>query len=81
MTRSCHRGWLTRLIRHLDDPLVGAVGPVTNRISNEAQIETSYRTYAEFERFAREYTVGARGREFRDPDARHVLLRNPARNL
>ncbi len=48
-------GWLTRLIGHLDDPLVGAVGPVTNRIGNEAQIETSYRTYAEFERFAREY--------------------------
>ncbi len=52
------RGWLTRLVRHLDDPQVGAVGPVTNRASNEAQIETSYRTYAEFERFAREYTDG-----------------------
>ena len=74
------QGWLTRLIRHLDDPLVGAVGPVTNRISNEAQIETSYRTYAEFERFAREYMLCARGKAFRDPDARHVLLRNPARN-
>ena len=54
------RGWLTRLIRHLDDPLIGAVGPVTNRTSNEAQIETSYRTYGEFERFAYEYTAGAR---------------------
>jgi GT2 family glycosyltransferase len=50
------RGWLTRLVRHLDDPQVGAVGPVTNRVGNEAQIETTYRTYAEFERFAREYT-------------------------
>jgi GT2 family glycosyltransferase len=49
-------GWLTRLVRHLDDPRVGAVGPVTNRVGNEAQIETCYRTYAEFERFAREYT-------------------------
>jgi GT2 family glycosyltransferase len=48
-------GWLTRLIRHLDDPEVGAVGPVTNRIGNEAQIETSYRRYGEFERFAWEY--------------------------
>jgi GT2 family glycosyltransferase len=55
------QGWLTRLIGHLDDPLVGAVGPVTNRISNEAQIETSYRTYAEFERFARDYTCGRAG--------------------
>ena len=74
------RGWLTRLVRHLDDPQVGAVGPVTNRIGNEAQIETSYRTYAEFERFAREYTDGHAGRAFRDPDARHVLLRDPARD-
>jgi len=60
-------GWLTRLIRHLDDPLVGAVGPVTNRISNEARIETSYRTYGEFERFAREYTDGRAGERFEIP--------------
>ena len=61
------QGWLTRLIPHLEDPLVGAVGPVTNRISNEAQIETSYRTYAEFERFAREYTCGRAGERFEIP--------------
>jgi GT2 family glycosyltransferase len=48
-------GWLPRLIRHLEDPKVGAVGPVTNRIGNEAQIEASYRSYGEFERFAWEY--------------------------
>ena len=60
-------GWLTRLVRHLDDPQVGAVGPVTNRIGNEAQIETSYRTYAEFERFAREYTHGHAGERFEIP--------------
>ena len=61
------RGWLTRLIRHLDDPLIGAVGPVTNRTSNEAQIETSYRTYGEFERFAYEYTAGRAGERFEIP--------------
>ena len=61
------QGWLTRLIRHLDDPEVGAVGPVTNRIGNEAQIETSYRTYAEFERFAREYTTRHAGERFEIP--------------
>jgi GT2 family glycosyltransferase len=61
------QGWLTRLIGHLDDPLVGAVGPVTNRISNEAQIETSYRTFAEFERFARELTGGRAGERFEIP--------------
>jgi GT2 family glycosyltransferase len=38
-------GWLDPLLSHLDDSTVGAVGPVTNRISNEAQIETQYRTY------------------------------------
>jgi GT2 family glycosyltransferase len=60
-------GWLTRLIRHLDDPQVGAVGPVTNRTGNEAQIETSYCTYAEFERFAREYTRAHTGARFEIP--------------
>jgi GT2 family glycosyltransferase len=60
-------GWLVRLVRHLDDPRVGAVGPVTNRVGNEAQIETSYRTYAEFERFAREYTDLHAGEQFEIP--------------
>jgi GT2 family glycosyltransferase len=61
------RGWLTRLIRHLDDPEVGAVGPVTNRIGNEAQIEASYRTYSEFEQFACEYTSRREGERFDIP--------------
>ncbi len=60
-------GWLTRLVRHLDDPRVGAVGPVTNRVGNEAQIETSYRTYAEFDRFAREFTREHAGGSFEIP--------------
>jgi GT2 family glycosyltransferase len=60
-------GWLTPLVRHLDDPQVGAVGPVTNRTSNEAQIETSYRTYAEFEGFASEYTTAHAGERFDIP--------------
>ena len=41
-------GWLPRLLAHLDDPGVGAVGPVTNRIGNEAEVETSYETFGEF---------------------------------
>ena len=40
-------GWLPRLTAHLVDG-VGAVGPVTNRIGNEAEVETSYATYGEF---------------------------------
>ncbi len=46
------RWWLGDLLRHLADPLVGAVGPVTNRICNEAQIEAGYGLYGELMRFA-----------------------------
>jgi GT2 family glycosyltransferase len=46
------RGWLGRLIRHVDDPAIGLVGPVTNRTGNEAQIAASYHTYGEFVNFA-----------------------------
>jgi GT2 family glycosyltransferase len=41
-------GWLPRLARHLDDPDLGLVGPVTNRIGNEAEIDVRYQTYGEF---------------------------------
>ena len=60
-------GWLARLIRHLDDPEVGAVGPVTNRIGNEAQIEASYRSYGEFERFAQRHSLRHAGKHFDIP--------------
>ena len=46
-------GWLGGLLRHLRDPEVGLVGPVTNRIGNEAEIETHYRTWGEFLELAR----------------------------
>jgi GT2 family glycosyltransferase len=45
-------GWLTGLTRHLADPRVGLVGPVTNSAPNEAQVEATYRTYGGFEAFA-----------------------------
>ena len=57
-------GWLTTLAGHLDDPLVGAVGPVTNRICNEAQIEASYDTYGELLRFAAHRSQVERGAVF-----------------
>ena len=44
-------GWLPRLAAHLRDG-VGAVGPVTNRIGNEAEVETGYATFGEFLREA-----------------------------
>jgi GT2 family glycosyltransferase len=45
-------GWLAKLIAHLRNPEVGLVGPVTNRIGNEAEIEVDYRTWGEFLDFA-----------------------------
>jgi GT2 family glycosyltransferase len=47
-------GWLQPLLRWLEDPKVGLVGPVTNRTGNEAQIETSYSTYGELLDFAQD---------------------------
>ncbi len=63
-------GWLAPLLGHLRDPAVGLVGPVTNRIGNEAEIETDYRTWGEFLEVARR-----RGREHR---GEWLELRSPA---
>ncbi|HVF91410.1 MAG TPA: glycosyltransferase [Blastocatellia bacterium] len=49
-------GWLTRLLRHLEDDRIGLVGPVTNFVGNEARVEVPYRTWSEMEAFAAEYT-------------------------
>jgi len=46
-------GWLAGLVRHLQNPGVGLVGPVTNRIGNEAEVTAEYRTWGEFLDFAR----------------------------
>jgi GT2 family glycosyltransferase len=46
------RGWLGRLMAHLDRPVAGMVGPTTNRTGNEAQVDAGYRTWAEFVAFA-----------------------------
>jgi hypothetical protein len=61
------QGWLAGLVRHLEDRAVGAVGPVTNRIGNEAEIDTSYRTYGELEHFARRHALDHAGRAFDIP--------------
>lgn len=41
-------GWLAGLSRHLEDPAVGLVGPVTNRTEGDAKVDTDYTTGAEF---------------------------------
>jgi GT2 family glycosyltransferase len=48
-------GWLARLVRHLESPAIGLIGPVTNRTCNEAQIDVPYQTYGAFVQFARNY--------------------------
>jgi ATP-binding cassette, subfamily B, bacterial len=63
-------GWLAALGRHLVDPAVGAVGPVTNRIGNEAELpaaEAAYTTYGEFVDAAATRLVRHAGKSFPIP--------------
>ena len=46
------KGWVLGLVQYLQDEKIGLVGPTTNRLGNEAEIEAGYRTYGEFEEFA-----------------------------
>src|SRR5262249_51066403 len=55
-------GWLKTLVKHLDDPAIGLVGPITS--GNEAQIEVPYRTYGELQRFAESYCKSHEGKLF-----------------
>jgi len=56
-------GWLTGLLAHLGDETVGLVGPVTNRIGNEAEIQADYRTWAEFLSFCKQRAIERRREE------------------
>jgi GT2 family glycosyltransferase len=47
-------GWLSRLLRHLQNPAIGMVGPLTNFVGNESKVEVSYQTWGEMEAFAAE---------------------------
>jgi GT2 family glycosyltransferase/glycosyltransferase involved in cell wall biosynthesis len=55
------RGWLGRLLRHLETPGVELVGPVTNWTGNEARIEVVYDSMDDMERFAADYTLRHEG--------------------
>lgn len=57
-------GWLPGLLRRLEDPTVGMVGPVTNSSANETRIRTQYEDLEEMERFAAEYTRAHSGEAF-----------------
>ncbi len=58
------RGWLTKLLRHLEDSKVGMVGPVTNWAGNEAKIDVEYEALEEMEAFAERYTAEHEGIAF-----------------
>ncbi|HXU39657.1 MAG TPA: glycosyltransferase [Blastocatellia bacterium] len=45
-------GWLSRLLRHLENGEIGMIGPLTNFVGNEAKLEVDYQTWGEMEAFA-----------------------------
>ncbi len=62
------RGWLTTLLSHLRaDPKLGLVGPVTNAISNEAQVDIGYRGLAELPAQAAQWVRSHDGESFAIP--------------
>jgi GT2 family glycosyltransferase len=58
------RGWLAGLVRHLQDPALGMVGPVTNSSGNETRIRVGYGRLDEMELFAGSYTSAHAGESF-----------------
>lgn len=62
------RGWLAGLLRHLKDPTVGMVGPVTNYSSNESRIPVDYDPSSPdlvgLDAFAEKYTHQHTGQAF-----------------
>ena len=61
------KGWLAPLLRHLDDPEVGLVGPTTNAVGNEARVSIDYQDLDDMEDFSDRRTTQYRGRCFDIP--------------
>jgi hypothetical protein len=59
--------WLELLLARLQDQDVGLVGPTTNRMGNEAEVDAPYRTYGEFVDFATERAARHRGETLEIP--------------
>lgn len=57
-------GWLGQLVSRLDADRAALVGPVTNRIGNEAEVATEYETYGGFLREAGARRDRRRGEAF-----------------
>ncbi|EQM70303.1 glycosyltransferase [Pseudomonas tohonis] len=61
------KGWVDPLLRHLEDPAIGLVGPLTNAVGNEAKIEVDYTDLQQMEVFAERRTRPHRGQCFDIP--------------
>ena len=61
------KGWLAPLLRHLEDPQVGLVGPTTNAVGNEAKVSIDYSHLDDLEDFADRRARQYRGRSFDIP--------------
>jgi GT2 family glycosyltransferase/glycosyltransferase involved in cell wall biosynthesis len=57
-------GWLSGLLRHLEDPQVGMAGPVTNASGNQSRIAVDYEDLEDMPAFAAQYTADHRGQAF-----------------
>ncbi len=57
-------GWLSRLVAHVQNPLVGIVGPVTNSSANETLVEVDYQGLEGMEQFAAQYSAAHAGEVF-----------------
>ena len=58
------RGWLMRMLRHLEDPRIGIVVAVTNFSGNESRIAVPYTTLDDMPAFANEYVRANAGKRF-----------------
>jgi GT2 family glycosyltransferase len=61
------RGWLSRLLRHVDDPAIGLAVAVTNFSGNESRIDVPYESIEGMPEFAGEY--------MREHDGEHFDIR------
>lgn len=61
------KGWIDPLLRHLEMPDIGLVGPVTNSAGNEARIHVTYSALDQMDGFAERYTAQHHGRLFDIP--------------
>lgn len=58
------RGWLTRMLRQLEDPRTGIINAVTNFSGNESRIDVPYTRIDDMERFACAYMRDHEGERF-----------------